>query len=205
MDSRGGGDAVELGRAEAIVCVAADSLSRAAFRHYHARGALLPDDVATPGEDEAGRFLLGEGAGALVVEEASAAVARGAKALAQVLGSGVASGARAVSATEDVVRAALLRAGLVPGEVATVFGTAAGRVAVEAELAAVASSLEIPLEQARAMTVPAGAVLGETMGAGGALAAAAVCSGGPAGPTLVVSVDATESGSSAVAVLLGPA
>ncbi|MHC5054917.1 MAG: beta-ketoacyl synthase N-terminal-like domain-containing protein [Planctomycetota bacterium] len=201
----GGADAVELGETDAVACVAADSLSRAAFRHYFSRGELLPDDVASPDEDARGRFLLGEGAGAVVIEEASAASARGAKALAQVLGSGVATGADALCATEDAVRAALLRAGLEPGDVATVLGTAAGRAAIEAELGAVASALEVSSEKVREITIPVGAVLGETMGAGAALAAAAACSGGLGGQALVISVDAVESGPTAVAVLLGPA
>jgi 3-oxoacyl-[acyl-carrier-protein] synthase II len=201
----GGADAVELGRAEAVVCVAADSFSRAAFRHYYSRKELLPDDVASADEDNEGRFLLGEGAGAVVIEDASAATARDAKVLATVLGSGTASGVDARSATEDAVRGTLLRAGLAPGDVTRIYGTAAGKGAIEAELTAVASSLEIPLEQAREITVSTGAVLGETMGAGAPLAVAAACALGLGGATLIISVDAGGIGSSAVAVILGPA
>lgn len=205
----GGADAVELGEAEAVACVAADSLSRAAFRHYHSRGELLPDAIASAAEDARGRFLLGEGAGALLLEEGAAASARGARALARLLGSGVGSGVAtgtdARSATEDAVRAALLRAGVAPGDVAAVFGTAAGRAAMEVELAAVASALEIPLEKAREITVQAGAVFGETMGAGAVLVAAAACAGGARRTALIISTEQAGAGPSAVAVLLGPA
>jgi len=201
----GGGDAVELARADAIVCVGADSLSRAAFRHYHSRGELLPDDIASAEEDAEGRFVLGEGAGAVVIEELSSAEARGAKALARVLGSGVASGEDTVSAIENAARAALLRAGLLPGDVARVLGTAAGRAAVESETAAVASSLEIPAERAREITVRAGQVLGETMSAGAPLAVAAACARGVDGPTLVISADGAGTRPSAVALMIGPA
>ena len=200
-----GGDAVELARADAVVCVAADSLSRAAFRHYHSRAELLPDDVASPAGDAEGRFFLGEGAGAVIIEDLSSAEARGAKALAKVLGSGVASGEDVVTAIEDAARAALLRAGLLPGDVARVYGTAAGRGAIESESAAVASSLEIPPERAREITVPAGRVLGETMAAGAPLAVAAACARGVDGPTLVVSADGTGTRPSAVALMIGPA
>ena len=201
----GGADAIELGEAEAIVCVAADSLSRAAFRHYHSRGELLPDDVASADEDEQGRFLLGEGAGALVIEEASAASARGAEVLARVMGTGIASGDDAVSATEDAVRAALLRAELVPGDVEAAFGTAAGSIAIEAELAAVASSLEMSPERVCEITTSTGAVLGEVMSAGAPLAVAAACARGVGGPTLVISAEQGGTRPSAVAVIVGPA
>jgi hypothetical protein len=103
------------------------------------------------------------------------------------------------------VRAALLRAELVPGDIACVFGTAAGRIAIEAELAAVASSLEMPPGKAKELTTSAGAVLGEVMSAGAPLALAAVCAGGTVGPTLVVSAEQTGTRLSAVAVIVGPA
>jgi len=201
----GGADAVELARADAIVCVAGDSLSRAAFRHYHSRGDLLPDDIASAEEDAEGRFLLGEGAGAVVIEELSSAEARGARVLARVLGSGVASGEDAVTAIEDAARAALLRAELLPGDVACVYGTAAGRAAIESETAAVSSSLEIPPERAREIMVPAGRVLGETMAAGAPLAVAAACARGVDGPTLVISADGAGTRPSAVGLIIGPA
>jgi len=198
-----GADAVELGRADAVACVGSDSLSRAAFRHYHSLGRLLPDDVACPDDDAQGRFLLGEGAGAVVVEESSAAEARGAKVLAKVLGSGAASCEDTVAAIEDAARAALLRAGLLPGDIACVYGTAAGRSAIESEIAAMASSLEIPEERAREMTLSGGRVLGETMAAGAPLAVAAACARCVDGPALVVSAEWSGTRPSAVALIVG--
>ena len=98
-----------------------------------------------------------------------------------------------------------LRAGLVPGDVARVHGTAAGRAAIESELGALASALEIPVERASGMCVPLGRALGETMGAGATLATAAGCARGVSAPTLVVSVQSAGPAPSAVAILLGAA
>jgi len=197
-----GADAVGSGRAGAVACVASDSFSRAAFRHYHAKGLLRPDDGT---EDDPRRFFLGEGASCLVLEDAEAARSRGARARARVLGSGASPGADAAAALETAIRTALARAEVEPAEVRTAFGTSASREGTEAEIAALVASLGVGDERAREMLLSTGMVLGETMGASGALAAVAACAGGLDGPAVVLSTEPAVTGPSAVAVLLAPA
>ncbi|MHC4502111.1 MAG: beta-ketoacyl synthase N-terminal-like domain-containing protein [Planctomycetota bacterium] len=197
-----GADAVESGRAGAVACVASDSFSHAAFRHYHAKGLLRPDDGT---EDDPRRFFLGEGASCLVLEDAGAARSRGARVRARVLGSGAAPGSGAAAALEVAIRKALARAGVEPAKVRAAFGTSASREGTEVELAALVASLGVGEGRAREMLLSTGMVLGETMGASGALAATAACAGGLDGPAVVLSAELAPTGPSAVAVLLAPA
>jgi len=201
----GAADAVTRGRAEAIACAGSDSLSRAAFAHYQARGRLPPGDRSGDGSG-ADRFLLSEGAGCLVIESGEFARERGASARAAVLGAGAATGGSTAAALAEASREALLRAGLLPGDVRAGVGTAAHRSGREAEAEALELALELPPEKARGLYSSAGTILGETMGASATLAAAAVCAGGAPMPALVLCAELEEDGAaaSAVAILLGP-
>jgi len=170
-----GVDALALGRARAIACAASDSFSRAAFRLYASLGLLLPDGAADAAGDKQGRFLLGEGAGALILEDRAFAEARGAEVRGRLRGAEAARGADARDACELAARGALARAGVAPGEVTAIVGTSPSGPGARAEAASAGAALELRAEAARDIFAPLGLVLGETMAASGVLAAACAC------------------------------
>ncbi len=209
----GASDTVGLGAAEAILCAASDSFTRPAFRHYLANNRLLPDDAPS---DDRGRFLLGEGAACLVLEAEEAVGARGAEAKAALLGAGTARGKDRASALEDAARDALERAGVKSGDVKgfvrnsvkSFIGAAPTAAGADAEIAAAARLAEVPEEALRETFLSVGLVLGETMGASGALAAALGCARVEKGPALVMVSEGGGGGAAlaqaAVAFLIGP-
>ena len=131
--------AVRTGECERAVAIAHDaSIEPQMVLYYHGIGllsekALRPFDVARNGS------AMGEGAGAMVLETAPAAAARGAPALGEILGSGAASEGEGLLPIRDdgdglarAIALALEDAGLRPAEVGMIVahgnGTRAGDV-----------------------------------------------------------------------------
>jgi 3-oxoacyl-[acyl-carrier-protein] synthase II len=117
MIEGGDADAVVVGGAEAALT----GLAAAAFM---AMGATSPSGVSRPFDRRRDGFVMGEGAGVLVIEDAEAAERRGAEPLGEVLGYAATSDAHHLTAPEpsgtDAARAielALEDAGVGPGEI----------------------------------------------------------------------------------------
>jgi len=111
MIQYGDADAVLTGGGEATLT----PLARASFE---AAGALSPTGVSRPFDARRDGFVMGEGAGILLLEEAEAAAARGATVLGEVLGYGSTSDAYHLTAPEpegryaaEAIRIALRDAG----------------------------------------------------------------------------------------------
>ncbi|BCJ50035.1 3-oxoacyl-[acyl-carrier-protein] synthase 2 [Actinoplanes sp. NBRC 14428] len=124
----GAADAVVVGGAESAV----SPLIHATFRNA---GVLSESGRTAPFDRRRDGFLLGEGAGVLVLEEAGAAAARGAPALAEVLGYGATSDAYHLTAPEPeatgaaaAVRAALSDAAVGPGDLGYINAHGTGTV-----------------------------------------------------------------------------
>jgi 3-oxoacyl-[acyl-carrier-protein] synthase II len=118
-------DLVRLGRADAVVAGGAEAavtpVCMAAFAQMKALSTRNDDPAAASRPFDADRdgFVVGEGAGALVVEELEHARARGATVLAEILGYGATSDAHHLTAPDPAgagaaaaMRAALVDAGL---------------------------------------------------------------------------------------------
>jgi 3-oxoacyl-(acyl-carrier-protein) synthase len=196
-------DAIALGRADRVVCVASDSLSRATFSLYHERGCLLPDDVRPPADDET-RVVLAESGCAIVLEEAEAAVSRGATARARVLSAGTYADADAARAVEDAARAAMILGGTLPQGIAAATGAAPSPGAEAVELRGLAAAVECDEARARQMYTGLGRAFGESLSVGGLLAVAAACAEGATLPRLILSADDGAARPSAVALLITP-
>ncbi|MDT3395877.1 beta-ketoacyl-[acyl-carrier-protein] synthase family protein [Streptomyces sp. B1866] len=182
-------DLLSAGHADALVCTVTDTLTEQVARAYAATGAA---STRVPGAPADGRFTLAEGSVALVLERLSAARARGATVLGEVLGQGMASDASRARlwdprgrGLELAMRRALDDAGLGPEGVGEVWLSAAGLTAADrAEEAAVARVFDTADPARHAPKT----VLGEPMGVGGALCLAlALWTGrsGTGGPALV--------------------
>jgi 3-oxoacyl-[acyl-carrier-protein] synthase II len=119
---------IQSGDADAVVCggseAALTGLARAGFA---AMGATSEEGVSRPFDARRDGFIMGEGAGVLVVEEASAAEARGARILGEVLGYGATSDAYHLTAPDPegsgaarAIGLALADAGVTPSELSYV-------------------------------------------------------------------------------------
>lgn len=135
----------------------------------------LSSDTCRPFDRHRDGFMIGEGAGILVLERAEHAEARGARARAQLLGAGTSVDGFAATApqpqglgAEAAMRAALKDAGLEPGVIdyvnAHATGTPVGDTAEAAAIAAVTP-------QARVSSIKG--AIGHTIAAAGAIEAAA--------------------------------
>ena len=118
------------------------------------------------------------------------------------------------AALDAAARDALARGGVEAGEVKLFIvtdggtdGTDPAAAGAGSEIAAAARLLGLPQEAARGKSLATGLVLGETMGASGALASAGACVCAAEGPVLVLAAEGTgETGpATAMAVLVGPA
>jgi 3-oxoacyl-[acyl-carrier-protein] synthase II len=115
---------VQNGEADAVVTGGTEAaLTPVAMGLFARMGATSPTGVSRPFDARRDGFVLGEGAGVLVLEEAEAARARGAEPLAEVLGYGATSDAYHLTAPDPVgagaaraIRAALDDAGIDPEE-----------------------------------------------------------------------------------------
>ncbi|WP_306326524.1 beta-ketoacyl-[acyl-carrier-protein] synthase family protein [Streptomyces venezuelae] len=168
----GAADAVVVGGAES----AASPLIAAAFRNA---GALSPTGTSVPFDRDRDGFLLGEGAGVLVLETAEGAARRGAEVLGSVLGFGASSDAHHLTAPEPsgrsaaaaVVRA-MTAAGAEPGDLAYINAHGTGtllndQLESEALRSALGAALPtIPISSSKA-------AIGHLLGAAGAVEAVA--------------------------------
>src|SRR5205085_7915363 len=91
---------------------------------FGAMGALSPSGVSRPFDAARDGFVLGEGAGALVLESETHARERGATILGEIAGYGAAADAYHITAPDPegagaarAISAALAQAGVAPGEV----------------------------------------------------------------------------------------
>lgn len=199
-------DLLAAGHADAMVCTVTDTLTDQVARAYAATGAASTREPGAPAD---GRFTLAEGSTALVLERLSAARARGATVLGEVLGHGMACDTGRTrrwdpsgDGTERALRAALADAGLPAGAIGAVWLSAAGLTSADrAESAAVdrvfGAAGAGPVRHAPKT------VLGEPMGVGGALCLALALSadGGGTGP---VAVSSSSLGGSHVCLVVAP-
>ncbi|HST39388.1 MAG TPA: beta-ketoacyl-ACP synthase II [Conexibacter sp.] len=116
---------IQMGEADAVVTGGAEAtltpLSRASFK---AAGALSPSGISRPFDKDRDGFVMGEGAGILVLEDAEKAQARGATILGEILGYATTSDAYHITATEPdgtyaarALAQAIAEAGLTPEQI----------------------------------------------------------------------------------------
>jgi 3-oxoacyl-[acyl-carrier-protein] synthase II len=113
---------IEAGEADAVVAGGAESaIAGVAVAAFAAMGATSPSGISRPFDARRDGFVMGEGAGVLVLEDAERAAARGAEPLGEILGYAASSDAHHLTAPEpsgrDAARAielALTDAGLEP-------------------------------------------------------------------------------------------
>ncbi|MEO6859669.1 MAG: beta-ketoacyl-ACP synthase II [Solirubrobacteraceae bacterium] len=116
---------IQYGDADAAVCGGAEAtLTEFGFACFNAIQALSPTGISRPFDARRDGFVMGEGAGMLVLEEADAAKARGATILAELVGYGSTSDAFHLTAPEPTgrpasraIELALTDAGATPAEV----------------------------------------------------------------------------------------
>jgi 3-oxoacyl-[acyl-carrier-protein] synthase II len=164
-------DLLAAGHADALVCTVTDTLTEQVGRAYAALGAA---STRQPGTADDGRFTLAEGSVAVVLERRSAALARGARILGELLGHGMASDASRARlwdprgrGLERAMRAALDDGGLAPTGVGAVWLASAGLRAADAAESEAVHRLFHPY-RVPPLHAPK-RVLGEPMGVGGAL------------------------------------
>jgi 3-oxoacyl-[acyl-carrier-protein] synthase II len=116
---------IQMGDADAVVTGGAEAtltpLARASFQ---AAGALSPSGISRPFDARRDGFVMGEGAGILVLEDGEKAEARGARILGEILGYATTSDAYHITATEPdgtyaarAIAQALAEAGLSPEQI----------------------------------------------------------------------------------------
>ncbi len=171
---------IEAGEADAVVAGGAESaIAGVAVAAFAAMGATSPSGISRPFDARRDGFVMGEGAGVLVLEDAERAAARGAEPLGEILGYAASSDAHHLTAPEpsgrDAARAielALTDAGLEPEDLDYVnaHGTSTplnDRSETEALKAALGSEAHrIPVSSAKS-------VIGHLLGAAGAVEAVA--------------------------------
>lgn len=180
---------IRLGKIEACLAGGSEaSVNEAGMGGFNAMHALStrndsPETASRPFDKDREGFVLGEGAGCIVLEEYESAKKRGAKIYAELTGSGVTSDAHHITAphpeglgAKEVMAETLLEAGLNPSEIdyinvhgtSTPLGDVAELKAIKAVFGEDAYKLNI--SSTKSMT-------GHLLGAAGAIEAiAAVCS-----------------------------
>lgn len=186
---------IQYGDADAVVAGGAEAaLTTFASASFISMQALSPTGMCRPFDARRDGFVMGEGAGALVLEEAEAARARGAKILGYAAGYGATSDAYHLTAPEPsgrpaarAIELALRDAGLEPEEIAYVN---AHGTSTPLNDAAETSALKLALGDERAHQIPVSSTksaIGHLLGAAGAVEAVATVqtlSTGVIAPTL---------------------
>ncbi len=170
-------DLIRTGRADALLAGGAEELCYESFLGFDRAGRLCPvEQDPLPFDARRGGFALGEGAALLMLEEAGAAAARGARVLAEVVGGGSAfdasrDGEGVAGAVARALRLALADAGLEPAEVDCLSAGANGSVEADRReargVADAFGSCNLPVTAIKSM-------LGEALGASGAFQAVAL-------------------------------
>jgi 3-oxoacyl-[acyl-carrier-protein] synthase II len=167
-------DLIRSGRADAVLAGGAEELCFESFVG-HQRAGRLGSACTVPFDARRDGFALAEGAAALLLEEADAAAARGARVLAEVRGYGESFAAAAgeearADAVARAVRLAVADAGLAPGDLDVLsLGANGGVPSDRAEAHGIAAALGPPGAALPATAVKA--MLGEALGASGAFQA----------------------------------
>ena len=166
-------DAVVVGGAEA-------TLTPFGFGSFNSMQALSPTGISRPFDARRDGFVMGEGAGVLVLEEASAAAARGARVLGEVTGYGSTSDAYHLTAPEPsgaaatrAIELALSDADIGPDEVDYIN---AHGTSTQLNDAAETAALKRALGEERARQIPVSSTksaIGHLLGAAGAVEAVA--------------------------------
>ncbi len=172
---------IQYGDAEAVVAGGAEAtLTEFGFACFNAMQALSPSGISRPFDARRDGFVMGEGAGMLVLEEAEAARARGATILGEVIGYGSTSDAYHLTAPEPsgipgsrAIELALSDAGLTPEDISYVNAHGTSTPLNDAtETAAIKRALGAE----RAKQVPVSSTksaIGHLLGAAGAVEAVA--------------------------------
>jgi 3-oxoacyl-[acyl-carrier-protein] synthase II len=171
----GDADVMVAGGAEAAIC----EIGIAGFNACKALSTKRADDpqaASRPYDADRDGFVMGEGAGVVVLEEYEHAIARGAKIYAEVLGYGLSGDAYHITApSEDgdgglrAMRAALRNAGLEPGAVDYINAHGTSTMADTIELKAVETLLGDASAQATMSSTKS--ATGHLLGAAGAIEA----------------------------------
>jgi 3-oxoacyl-[acyl-carrier-protein] synthase II len=169
-----GFDAIAAGDVDVALCGGADAMCRMTFTGFYRLGAVDPERCR-PFDVHRQGILTGEGAGMLVLEPMDAAVARGARIYAEVLGYGLNCDAgHPVAPDQDSVaacmRLALDDAGVAPGQVDLIAAHGTGTKANDTTECGAIHDVFGPRPP---RTVSVKSMLGHTMGAASALSAIA--------------------------------
>ena len=171
---------IQYGDADAVIAGGAEAtLTDFGFGSFNTMSALSKIGISCPFDARRDGFIMGEGAGVLVLEEYELALARGATIIGEVAGYGSTSDAHHLTAPEptgrpaaQAIKLALADAGLTPGEVSyvnahgtsTELNDAAETVALK--LALGKDAYRIPVSSTKSAT-------GHLLGAAGAIEAVA--------------------------------
>jgi 3-oxoacyl-[acyl-carrier-protein] synthase II len=172
---------IQYGDADAVVTGGSEStLTSFAFASFEAMQALSPSGISRPFDARRDGFVMGEGAGALVLEEAEAATERGATILAEVAGYGSTADAYHLTAPEPsgapaarAIELALADAGMSAAEIDYVN---AHGTSTPLNDAAETAALKRALGEEQAKRIPvssAKSTIGHLLGAAGAVEAVA--------------------------------
>ncbi|MHB8659246.1 MAG: beta-ketoacyl-[acyl-carrier-protein] synthase family protein [Solirubrobacteraceae bacterium] len=172
---------IQYGDADAVLAGGAEAtLTEFGYACFHSMQALSPSGISRPFDARRDGFVMGEGAGVLVLEEASAALDRGATILGELVGYGSTSDAHHLTAPEPTggpasraIELALDDAGLTPDEVSYVN---AHGTSTQLNDAAETAALKRALGEDRARRVPISSTksaIGHLLGAAGAVEAVA--------------------------------
>jgi 3-oxoacyl-[acyl-carrier-protein] synthase II len=171
---------IQYGDADAVVCGGAEStLTDFAFACFNSMQALSPTGISRPFDARRDGFVMGEGAGILVLEDAEAALERGATILGEVAGYGSTTDAHHLTAPEPTgtpaaraIELAIRDAGAEPSQIdyvnahgtSTQLNDAAETAALKRALGAEAK--RVPISSTKSS-------IGHTLGAAGAVEAVA--------------------------------
>ncbi len=172
---------IQYGDADAVVTGGAEAtLTEFGFACFNSMQALSPTGISRPFDARRDGFVMGEGAGVLVLEEAEAAAARGATVLGEVAGYGSTSDAYHLTAPEPTgtaaaraIEMALADAGVSADEIAYVN---AHGTSTQLNDAAETAALKRALGEDRARRIPVSSTksaIGHLLGAAGAVEAVA--------------------------------
>jgi 3-oxoacyl-[acyl-carrier-protein] synthase II len=172
---------IQYGDADAVVAGGAEAtLTEFGFACFNSMQALSPTGISRPFDARRDGFVMGEGAGVLVLEEASAAQARGATILGEVAGYGSTSDAYHLTAPEPsgsaasrAIELALADAGVTADDVSYVN---AHGTSTQLNDAAETVALKRSLGEQRAKQIPVSSTksaIGHLLGAAGAVEAVA--------------------------------